>query len=249
MDSYLISGASRGLGLGLAQAVARRGGRLLALARRESTELAALGAQLPHYRFIACDLADSAHTSALGATLMAEVAGSGGNAYLINNAGVVEPIAPAGQYDDAALLHCLSINLAAAILLSNAFIRQFSGREGDYRILNISSGAARKPYPGWSAYCSSKAGLDMYSRCAGLEQQALANGVRIASVAPGVIDTGMQAAIRGHDSLSFPQVAQFHQLQADGLLRSPAQSGSELLALLHGELLGFGSVLDIRDLT
>ena len=64
------------------------------------------------------------------------------------------------------------------------------------RVVNISSGAASSPYAGWSVYCASKAGLDHFTRCVGLEQRGQAFPVTCIALAPGVIDTGMQEVIR-----------------------------------------------------
>ena len=64
------------------------------------------------------------------------------------------------------------------------------------RILNISSGAGRNPYEGWGAYCTTKAGLDHFSRVVAMEQANEQYPVEIVSIAPGIIDTDMQATIR-----------------------------------------------------
>lgn len=248
MRSYVVTGASRGLGLGLAHAVAAQGGQLIALARRESAELAALGATLPGYRFVGLDLAQGDVVEAVADEVFGSLAAlSSEGVYLINNAGVVDPIAPAGHYDNAALVQSLTINLSSAIQLCNTFLRHFQQRTGDRRILNISSGAGRNPYPSWSIYCAGKAGLDMYSRCVGVEQAALPAGIRIASLAPGIIDTGMQATIRGADEADFPLVEQFRGYHAEGALVDPMQCGAEILTLLHSEHVGFGDILNIRD--
>ncbi|QDQ25252.1 SDR family NAD(P)-dependent oxidoreductase [Chitinimonas arctica] len=242
---YILTGASRGLGLGIARAIAARGGQLLAVARSESAELAQLGRDMPGYRFFPCDLADAAQLEALTGALCGAL-GSARDLYLINNAGVTGPIAPAGRYQHSDLVHCLAVNLTAAMHLSNAFIAHVQERPGDRRILNISSGAGRNPYPSWTAYCTSKAGLDMYSRCVGVEQAEHANGIRIAAVAPGIIDTDMQADIRASTPEDFPLVERFKAYQADGALSDPDRAGADLLRLLHGTHMGFGDLLDIR---
>lgn len=249
MHCYVVTGASRGLGLGLARAVAARGGQLVALARHESAELAALGAGLPGYRFVALDLADGARVAEVAEELFGSLAAlDWDGAYLVNNAGVVEPVAPAGRCDDAELLRCIAVDLAASMQLCNAFVRHFEARRGDRRIVNVSSGAGRNPYPGWSAYCAAKAGLDMYSRCVGLEQAARPDGIRIAAIAPGIVDTGMQADIRRHGADDFPLVERFQAYHADGALSDPDDCGARLLAALHGDRVGFGELLDLREL-
>lgn len=248
MHCYIVTGASRGLGLGLARAVAARGGQLVALARSESAELAALGAGLRGYRFVAVDLADANATGAAAEEVFGSLAAlDWQGAHLINNAGVVEPVGLAGNYGDAALAHCLAVNLTAAMQLGNAFVRHFQPHAADKRMFNISSGAGRNAYPGWSAYCTAKAGLDMYSRCVGLEQADRPHGIRVAAVAPGIVDTGMQADIRRHGADDFPNIERFVQYKAQGDLADPDRRAEDLMALLHSAHVGFGSVLDVRD--
>ncbi|WP_269533286.1 SDR family NAD(P)-dependent oxidoreductase [Chitinimonas sp. BJYL2] len=248
MRCYIVTGASRGLGLALARDIAAQGHQLIALARQESPELATIGAAASGYRFVAIDLADIAQTSDTAEELMGSLAAVAWQGiYLINNAGLVKPVAPAGRYDDAALMQCLNVNLSSAIVLANAFLRHFQHHAGDKCILNISSGAGRNAYQSWSAYCTAKAGLDMYSRCVGVEQQREAKPVRIAAIAPGIIDTGMQADIRAAEVADFPQLAQFVDYHRNGDLTPAAQCASEILGLLHSQHVGVGELLDVRS--
>ncbi|TXF94582.1 SDR family NAD(P)-dependent oxidoreductase, partial [Lactobacillus delbrueckii subsp. bulgaricus] len=63
------------------------------------------------------------------------------------------------------------LNLTAPVLLSQLFTKRFASYSGKKTVVNITSGAAKNPYKGWSAYCSSKAGLDMFTRTFGFEQE------------------------------------------------------------------------------
>ncbi|OYU71946.1 MAG: short-chain dehydrogenase, partial [Burkholderiales bacterium PBB5] len=98
-----------------------------------------------------------------------------------------------------------------------------------------------------AAYCAAKAGMDHFSRAVALEQAALPHGARIVSMAPGVIDTDMQAELRGADAAHFPERARFAALQANGQLMSPAACASALLARLARADFGDEAVADIRD--
>lgn len=248
MRCYVITGVSRGLGLALAEKAASRGAHVIGIARTVSAENNALAAQADSYRSIQLDLADTEAVSDVADELFSSLAAlQWQGVYLINNAGSVEPIAPAGDYadDDAAL--SLATNLMAPIQLTNAFIRHFAGQEIDKRVLNISSGAGRNAYEGWSVYCAGKAGLDHYTRCVGLEQADRDDGVKIASIAPGIIDTAMQAAIRMTSAEQFPLLQQFRDYHAHGDLASPAAVAARLLDYLHGDAIGFGDVTHIRE--
>uniref|UniRef100_UPI003C77E626 SDR family NAD(P)-dependent oxidoreductase n=1 Tax=Escherichia coli TaxID=562 RepID=UPI003C77E626 len=81
--------------------------------------------------------------------------------------------------------------LEAPLLLTGAFLRGTAGWTGARRVLNISSGLGRRAMASQAAYCAAKAGMDHFTRCVALEQEGLANGARVCSLAPGVIDTDM----------------------------------------------------------
>ena len=113
------------------------------------------------------------------------------------------------------------------------------------RVLHVSSGAARKPYPGWSVYCATKAALDHHARAVQLDAVP---GLRICALAPGVIDTGMQAEIRASTSERFPLRDRFAEMQASGGLVAPAECAMHLVDFLLDEDFGREAVADLRDL-
>src|SRR5690606_39270192 len=86
------------------------------------------------------------------------------SAVLINNAGVLSPTGPIEKATSRDIANHVEVNLTAPIILSSAFIRITENWEIPKTILNISSGAGRKPYSGWSCYCATKAGLDHFTR-------------------------------------------------------------------------------------
>src|SRR3546814_7749275 len=79
--------------------------------------------------------------------------------------------------------------------------------------------------PGWGVYCATKAALDHYTQVLHAEN----HGVRIAALAPGVIDTGMQEKIRGSHANDFPSVERFAQMHEQGQLSSPADVAARIL--------------------
>jgi NAD(P)-dependent dehydrogenase (short-subunit alcohol dehydrogenase family) len=99
-------------------------------------------------------------------------------------------------------------------------------------LVNITSGAARSVYPGWSIYGATKAAVDHFTEIVAAEEP----GVVCHAVAPGVVDTDMQAQIRTHDEGTFPAVARFRELQRTGAWNSPAWVADHLLGLLAGTL-------------
>ena len=245
----IITGSSRGLGAALVAQRLLPGHRVLGIARQSNPTLQAqadaAGIRLEQWPL---DLTDAV---AAAQRLQHWLVGLDGRHYasatLINNAGVVGQLAPLDQVPVAALSQALRVGLEAALLLSAAFIDASRDWSGARRVLNISSGLGRHPMAGSAVYCAAKAGMDHFSRAVALEQAALTNPARIVSIAPGVIDTDMQAELRGADPLRFPERARFLQLQADGVLVSPQDCAARLLARLEREDFGQEVVADIRD--
>ncbi len=112
---------------------------------------------------------------------------------LINNAGVIEPIAVTAESDPAAWAHSIEINLIGAYYVLRAVLPPMLAAGGG-TIVNISSGAAFNPQEGWSAYCSAKAGLAMLTRQIVLEHAA--QGIRVFGFQPGPTDTDMHVVNR-----------------------------------------------------
>jgi NAD(P)-dependent dehydrogenase (short-subunit alcohol dehydrogenase family) len=112
---------------------------------------------------------------------------------LVNNAGVIEPIASIADSDPAAWARNVAINLSGAFNAVRAVLPGMIAAGGG-TIINVSSGAAIRPLEGWSAYCSAKAGLAMLTQAIALETNG--QGVRVFGFQPGTTDTDMQVAIR-----------------------------------------------------
>lgn len=240
----IISGASRGLGAGLAFALARPGTQLLTLARTTNRELAAHAlAQGCELREHTADLSDPAAAQTAARDICASLPKTARRYVLINNAGSLGPVGP-GPHAGAAISAALNLNVAAAMLLTGHFLQATAGLP-DRRILNISSGAGRYPVAGWGVYCASKAALDSYTRVVKLEQGA--NGARIVALAPGVIDTDMQASIRAADPADFPGLDRFTALHAQGQLPAPEDVATHILAYLERDDFGATEIDDIRQ--
>ena len=246
---YIVTGASRGMGLAIALQLLSPQHALLCLARRTSDPLA----QAAQAAKASCeqweqDLAQPVEAAArLDAWVRAQPAGAFSGATLINNAGVVPPPGALADSDTTDLSNALRVGLEAPLLLTAAFLRATSPWAGPRRVLNISSGLGRRAMAGSAAYCAAKAGMDHYSRAVALEEAQRANGARIVSLAPGVIDTDMQTQLRSADAARFPERERFVQLQAQGQLSSPAQAAAKVLAYLARADFGSNPVADVRE--
>ncbi|MCG2586894.1 SDR family oxidoreductase [Massilia sp. TS11] len=236
----IVSGHSRGLGAAIAADLLARGIIVHGIARQPHPTLAGR----PGYSESALDLADAAALAAwLDSDALATLLTGADQALLINNAGVVTPVGPAGRQGAAALARAVAVNVSAPLQLSDAFVAA-SDACPDRRIAHVSSGAGRSPYPGWSAYCATKAALDMHAAASALD--AIAR-LRIASVAPGVIDTDMQAQIRAADPADFPRRARFEALKREQGLSSPADAARRFNDYLLSPSYGTHPITDLRD--
>jgi benzil reductase ((S)-benzoin forming) len=164
--------------------------------------------------------------------------------YLINNAAVVAPLARIERASSHAIKTNLQVNLLAPMLLTSCFIRHAQRFACEKRVLNISSLSAKSILPGMSVYSAAKAGLDMFSKCAGAEHGADANAVKIVSVWPGSVDTSMQEEARLADAGSFPSAGLFDKIKERGLLVSPAAAAARIVALLLGDRFFQGTVVE-----
>lgn len=190
------------------------------------------------------DLADPADWERVEQHFVDTLAGfDGERVVFVHNAGTVVPIGPAGEVDPQAYARAVLLNSAAPQVLGRAFLRATAALECEKHLVLLTSGAARKPYAGWSAYGAGKAAVDHWVRTVGLES----NGVRVVAVAPGVVDTAMQGEIRKVDEQAFPSVERFRELSRTGGLTTPEDAAAGIWGLFGRELPS-GSVVDLRDL-
>jgi sepiapterin reductase len=241
----IVTGASRGLGQALALGLLAPGVQLITVSRGYDAGLADLAnSQGLNVQQLQTDLANPAATERIAQQIISELPTNAQRYILVNNAGMVEPIAQADHLDAASsITAAFSLNVSSVMLLTSAFLKAVKPLSADARILNISSGAGRNPMPGWGVYCATKAALDMYSSVVASEN----HGVRIASVAPGVIDTAMQGVIRQSDQSDFPNVSRFRSLQSNGQLGSASDVAARLLRHLLSDAYGTKTIDDIRD--
>lgn len=240
----VITGASRGMGLAMAEQLAAGGHSLLCISRKTSNVLAAHAAVEQWNQ----DLARAATATAKLETWLAARGEAGlASVTLINNAGVLPRIAPLTDIAAEDLADALRVDLEAPMLLAGAFLRATAGWRCARKVLNISSGLGRRAMASQAAYCAAKAGMDHFSRCVALEEAGKPNGARICSLAPGVIDTDMQVQLRGADAASFPDIGNFIGMKEKGMLSSPAEAAAKVLAFLQRPDFGANPVADVRD--
>ncbi|MDC0136706.1 SDR family oxidoreductase [Sulfitobacter sp.] len=188
--TVMITGASRGIGAEAARVFANAGANVAMLARSQD-DIAALAGEIGERAIaIPCNVARYGEMSAAVETTVQVF---GGLDVLINNAGVVDPISHLGDADPEAWGQLLDINVKGVFNGMHAALPAIKARGGG-SILTISSGAAHNAIEAWSAYCASKAAVNMMGRSLHLEEAA--NGIRAIGLSPGTVATEMQRKIK-----------------------------------------------------
>lgn len=240
MNIYIITGASKGIGFELAKQISSKGHFVIGIARTISI--------LDGVKFITADLSETEKLTALMDEIIAVSPREAVSFTLINNAGMVDPIGLIGNVHEGDITKAIAVNLTAPMILSNAFIGALKNFKGLKRIVNISSGAGRNAYEGWGTYCTTKAGLDHFSRVVALEQSNAEHPVDIVSIAPGIIDTDMQKTIRGSKEEAFPLLDRFIDYKEKGLLSSAEQTAGQLITFMANvDFKTADTIADLRD--
>lgn len=243
----IVTGHTRGLGASLATQLLQRNIDVLGVSRSRHPLAVGLAGEPAGGRFVETelDLSDTARLEAwLSGDALARFVEGADLVLLFNNAGVVEPIGPLDTQDVAAVARAVSLNVAAPLMLSSALASVTRGAMA-CRIVHVSSGAARNAYAGWSVYCATKAALDHHARAVAQDANA---ALRICSLAPGVVDTGMQATIRASSAERFPMIERFEQLKASGALSTPDAAAAKLIDYALSDAFGSAPIADVRDL-
>lgn len=181
----VITGAGRGIGLGVARRLDAAGYRLALTARNTDSEQK-LRSELAGFSAhdhvpILCDVADEQQIQALFSQVDAEL---GQLDALVVNAGVHRQ-EPAMDIDAEVWDHLFSVDVRGAMLCCQQAARRMTDHGG--AIVVIGSIAAERPFPQRSCYCAAKAAVHAYAQCVALEWAPL--GIRVNVVAPGPIDT------------------------------------------------------------
>jgi len=219
MNFVYITGTGSGIGKALAERLLETGKyKVIGISRHQRIEH-------PHYLHIALDLSKPR----LFKKFRFEHISKAAKIVLVNNAATLGEVKHVGRLKPHSIVAGYHLNLVAPAFLSNEFLRSYRNHKAQKLIINISSGAAFSPIESWSVYCSSKAGLEMFS--AVLEEELKMDGVsdtRVFSVSPGVVDTPMQARIREADPAEFHLLDQFKKYKEEGLLADPADVAARL---------------------
>ena len=246
---YILTGASRGMGLAMAEQLLQPGNTLICISRKTNEKLQqhaqSAGATLEQWTH---DLTQSIPVAAkLAHWLQHQGKNDWASATLINNAATIANLVPLSQADATDLAHTLRVGLEAPMQLTAAFLHATEAWSSQRRVLNISSGLGRRAMASQAGYCAAKAGIDHFTRCVALDEALKANGAKVCALAPGVIDTDMQVLLRNADARAFPDQANFASLKNNQQLTSPTEAAARVLAYLERADFGATPVADVRD--
>ena len=232
----LITGTSRGLGKAIAENYLQQGKRVIGIGRTHTINH-------NEYESLFCDLMNPQAVSNLS---FPDFSGEKEITF-IHNAGILGEIGYFGQVSDSNFESVFQINLFAGTHLVSKLLKEVQ-KHIPLTIVFISSGAGRNPMASWSAYCASKAAVDMFCQTLFVEQSELGRDqFHCFSVAPGVVDTDMQAAIRQTNEERFRMVQKFKDYHQNKELYPTDVAANKLRTLLENKN-EFGVLCSLREI-
>ncbi|MBR3118689.1 (S)-benzoin forming benzil reductase [Oceanobacillus profundus] len=245
MKYAIVTGVSKGLGESIAKLFIDLNIHVIGLSRSTNNQLENHGDLFTH---ISCDLAnintlDSVCDEISDVIFWEEAT----TVYLVNNAATVEPIAQSMHIKTTDLTKHVNLNTIAPMAITNYFLKKTTEKGVQLISVVITSGAAEKPSYGWSAYCSTKASVNMYTKTAALEQEELENGHKIIAFSPGIMDTNMQEKIRSSSEDEFADVEKFKEFKDNNLLKDTDLVGGVVVDILTDDDVENGKIYHVRD--
>ncbi|KEK22245.1 (S)-benzoin forming benzil reductase [Bacillus gaemokensis] len=249
MRYVIVTGTSQGLGEAIATQLLEENTQLICISRKQNEKLIEKAKEKNiSFAFHSIDLQDvhnvETHSETIFSSIQAEKVSS---IHLINNAGTLAPMKPIEKAESELLIANVQINLIAPMILTSSFMKHTKDWKVDKRIINISSGAGQKPYFGWGAYCTTKAGVNMFTQCVATEEAEKEYPVKTIAFAPGVVDTSMQQQIRQTNKEDFTNLDRFIALKEEGQLLSPEYVAKAVVHLLETEDFDQGGIIRIDE--
>lgn len=237
MRHAVVTGVSKGLGESIAKLLMESGIHVTGISRSMNNKLTELAsANNVTYQHFSCDLGDMEETEKTFQQISEDIfSQEPDTVYLVNNAGVLEPIDKSMNTESADVAHHIQVNTTTPIILTNLFLKKAAERDVRFISTAVTSGAAERPVYGWSAYCSSKASINMFTRTAALEQDELKTQSKVIAFSPGIMDTDMQERIRQSDKDAFIEVDQFRGYKQNNQLKDTDTVGGVLVDILTDE--------------
>jgi benzil reductase ((S)-benzoin forming) len=223
--AVIITGTSSGLGFELCNIMLDENCTVFSISRRFLPEQLSKAKSNNNLVLLKCDLSKSEQVkncvSKLEKSLIFYT-----EVIFINNAGVIDPLGFIVNLDNKAIEEAITINLTSPIIISKMLIGLPKSK---VKVINISTGAAKKPILGWPMYCASKAGAKMFFDILEAEAEAGSGRLTVISIDPGAMDTDMQSSIRSLDQASCPTVGYFKDLHVTRKLFSSYDAAKSIV--------------------
>lgn len=250
MKYAVITGASKGLGEAVAKRLIHERIAIISVSRTENEEVKNLALSKGiDYTYYSCNLSLETEVQEVFMDIAHSLFQKDPNEILLfNNAGVIDPIQTVGNLDQTPIIRNIQVNLIAPILITNLFFSKAQLSNTKVRVINVTSGAAVRSIEGWSVYCSSKAGLNMFTQTAAIEQAELKTNHKIIAFSPGVMDTSMQETIRSSSEDAFKELEKFKELKEKNKLLQADLVADSLVNLVLSDDMVSGQIYNINDL-
>jgi benzil reductase ((S)-benzoin forming) len=244
MEKYLIiTGGNKGIGKGIVLEYQKRGYQVVSIARTSNPSFEFSDVIQIQFDLSTIDDLESVFSSILS-TINKDIVQ---RIILINNAGTLGKIGRVENNTASKIQNSIQLNTITPFLLTSIFLKETQNWHCQKKVINISSGAALKPYYGWSLYCASKAAINMMTKTIALEQETAGNGVKIIAISPGVVDTDMQAEIRKSTQEEFVDLQRFIDYKESGSLVDIETVGKKIFMIDQLNNYENGAILNISE--
>lgn len=250
MKYAIITGASKGLGEAIAKRLIHEQIAVVSVSRTENKEVKNLAIEKGiDYKHFSCNLSLEQEIQEVFMVISHYIFKKNPEElFIFNNAGVIEPIQTVGNLDQAPVIRSIQVNLIAPILITNLFFSKAQLPNTKITVINVTSGAAVRSHEGWSVYCSSKAGLNMFTQTAAIEQAEMKTNNKIIAFSPGIMDTEMQATIRSSSKDAFKELDRFKEFKEKNLLLEADIVANALVDLTLSSDIESGKIYNIKEL-
>lgn len=217
----IITGTSRGIGKAIAENYLSRGEKVIGIGRNHTISHS-------NYSSIVCDLRNQEQVNQVNFQPFGEEP-----IIFIHNAGILGKVDYFERLESSEIAEVMQVNLFAGATLLQQLLKKLPKTQS-FKCVFISSGAGRNPIASWASYCASKAAVDLFCQTIQLEEQQLGRtDFKCISVAPGVVDTDMQASIRESKEVSFSEVERFKEYKNSNQLYSTELVAKKFMKLVH----------------
>jgi benzil reductase ((S)-benzoin forming) len=217
----IITGTSRGIGKAIAENYLLRGEKVIGIGRNHTISHA-------NYSSLVCDLSNAELVNQISFPPFNEEP-----VIFIHNAGILGKVNYFERLESSEIAQVMQVNLFAGATILQQLLKKIP-KTSPFKSIFISSGAGKNPIASWASYCASKAAVDLFCQTIQLEEQQLGrSNFHCLSVAPGVVDTDMQATIRESNEVSFSEVKRFKEYKNSNQLYTPELVSKKLMKLVH----------------